>query len=395
MRVHVKKAFACNICDYKTAFKNNLEKHKTTHSAKVACPVCKKQVAAMKVHMIGHEPKVPCRICHKLFRKCSLKKHMENHIRRSIRCDECEETFGSKRELRMHKLRMHFKGELFECHCGSVYGSMHRLILHQQSHAKISCEVCHVQCSSKTSLNAHWKRKHLQTHGSKREKSKFLKYYTRANANYFISLAVKTLNFNGPFICDKCGLKVFNRKAFLRHNIINHRDDTMFCDLCPQSFNQKRHLVSHLRRVHLKLRPLNCKVCEFKTFHLQSYKCHQQLHVAKTECKICHKKVADLQNHLTTHVKKFACSVCNYRTAWKKTYENHQRVHLGKSVCPICKKQVVSLNVHLKTHGPLATCQICQKKIKSMNLKAHIKRHKIQKCSDCDETFIIREDLRR
>lgn len=100
MKVHMKKKFACNVCDYKTAFKNNLQVHKETHADKVACAVCKKQVASLKLHMLMHKPKVSCQICQKLLGKEYMKKHMEIHIGRSIRCDNCDDFFVSKRELR-------------------------------------------------------------------------------------------------------------------------------------------------------------------------------------------------------------------------------------------------------------------------------------------------------
>lgn len=51
MKVHNKKNFTCNICDYKTVFKSRLKTHKMTHSEKVECPTCKKPLSSLKLHM--------------------------------------------------------------------------------------------------------------------------------------------------------------------------------------------------------------------------------------------------------------------------------------------------------------------------------------------------------
>lgn len=187
-----------------------------------------------------------------------------------------------------------------------------------------------------------------------------------------------------------------SRELFLRHVNYLHRPATMFCDLCPQSFRQKRFLKIHLRNFHMKLRPFACKVCEFKTFFKKSFRRHLYCHGSKTECKICHKLVSNLEQHLKSrHVKKFACNICEYRTADKRTFENHKQAHKGKVTCPVCHKRVLSLFEHMKTHDPKKTCPICQKMVKKLNFNVHIKTHKVLKCTDCEKTFVIREFLRR
>lgn len=103
MRVHIKKTFSCNICDYKTAFKNNFELHKGRHAVKSTCLVCKKPVASLKTHMLTHKPKVPCPICQKLLAKYYMKEHVKSHVGRSIKCDNCDEVLGSKGELRKYE----------------------------------------------------------------------------------------------------------------------------------------------------------------------------------------------------------------------------------------------------------------------------------------------------
>lgn len=67
-----------------------------------------------------------------------------------------------------HKLRKHNEGEIFECHCGSVFKSKYTLATHQQTHKgeKVTCGACQHQFVNKFSLNTHWNAKHLKTHGA-------------------------------------------------------------------------------------------------------------------------------------------------------------------------------------------------------------------------------------
>lgn len=99
--VHSGKRYSCNVCDYKTATRGHIIKHKMIHADKVQCPICKKQVTALKFHMKLHKPREKCQICQKMFTKHSLKKHMATHTRNAPKCKSCEETFADKAALRM------------------------------------------------------------------------------------------------------------------------------------------------------------------------------------------------------------------------------------------------------------------------------------------------------
>lgn len=95
--------------------------------------------------------------------------------------------------------------------------------------------------------------------------------------------SVKVLSRSGPFICDKCGAILGSRDSFHMHNAIRHRNASMFCDLCPESFTQKCKLKTHMEKDHLKL---------------------------KTKCNVCHKFVSNMNAHLKHHVKA-KCPICS------------------------------------------------------------------------------------
>lgn len=118
------------------------------------------------------------------------------------------------------------------------------------------------------------------------------------------------MNREGPFICDKCGSTLSSRTSFNVHMRYNHSIATMFCDLCPQSFFRKGLLIQHIERDHLKLRPFECQLCDYKSFGKNGLQLHMFQHSLKTECKICHKLVAKISVHLRIHLKA-NCPICN------------------------------------------------------------------------------------
>lgn len=139
---------------------------------------------------------------------------------------------------------------------------------------------------------------------------------------------MRTLNENGPFICDKCGSKHPNRDSFMKHNYWNHRSATFFCDLCPRSFTQKYILASHFKKDHLKLRPFECKICGHKTFLAAYHRAHLLRHNSKSECNVCHKLVTNMSGHLRNHVR-VKCVICS-KIYSKNSINQHVKTHATK-----------------------------------------------------------------
>ena len=81
------------------------------------------------------------------------------------------------------------------------------------------------------------------------------------------------------------------------------------CQDCNRKFSTKNRLASHVKQVHLKLKPLNffvCNKCE-TTFehkqHLQHHMNKVHLNVKPHECDLCEKS-SFIKNQLKTHLKK-------------------------------------------------------------------------------------------
>lgn len=96
--IHGNRRFACNVCDYETQEKGNLEKHKLIHGDKVECPVCNKRVSLLREHLRTHNPKEKCPICQKLVSRSNYKPHIRTHSEK--KCRNCEEIFENKDDLR-------------------------------------------------------------------------------------------------------------------------------------------------------------------------------------------------------------------------------------------------------------------------------------------------------
>ena len=132
------------------------------------------------------------------------------------------------------------------------------------------------------------------------------------------------------------------------------------CNYCDSSFLKKSHLQVHINRVHLKLKPFQCK-----------------------DCKKCFAIKVGLQRHIDTiHLKSkpFLCEIC------KKYFPRNDKLKMhGKTV-----------HMNLKPFQ----CEICEKWFsEKFNLKTHVNgvhsNLKPFKCECCKKCFATKIDLQR
>lgn len=98
MNVHKAKQFACNVCDFRTAYKNGFENHKLRHALKEKCKICNKLVTFLKEHLKLHQPRKECQICKKMVPAYHFTDHIKRHGKWS--CKDCGDKFTSKNELK-------------------------------------------------------------------------------------------------------------------------------------------------------------------------------------------------------------------------------------------------------------------------------------------------------
>ncbi|CAG0898262.1 unnamed protein product [Cyprideis torosa] len=141
----------------------------------------------------------------------------------------------------------------------------------------------------------------------------------------------------------------------------------LFCDTCPEAFDNFADLDEH-RRGHTSRGDFSCEICGRRCSRRDKLRLHLWRHEA-TGCSILSQKAADQQMRATSKCP--TCEVCG------KAFADYK--HLGN---------------HMATHSfrYQHQCDICSRKFKNARLlRAHYNRHGNQNklvCPDCGKTFV-------
>lgn len=192
------------------------------------------------------------------------------------------------------------------------------------------------------------------------------------------------------------------------------------CNFCKSSFQKKRDLRIHIRKDHLGLKHILCKICG-KDFR-SSYKLNTHLYVIHQVAKVSEKlketnqKVCaicgvesltadECKNHMKIHKKdnKWSCALCPFKAPGKNIVVGHTKiVHQGLKAyhCPRCEKSfttAVGLEQHVLRHDGIKNfvCKVCGvKKVTERELRSHMNSHKEKfSCEFCSYKFIQHETL--
>ncbi|XP_023241014.1 zinc finger protein 708-like [Centruroides sculpturatus] len=209
--------------------------------------------------------------------------------------------------------------------------------------------------------------------------------------------------------CNKIHEKI--KRKYFRIIFASHSKEEFTCDLCKQTFTNKRILQTHLF-CHIRKKPFRCTICNKKFLwqfllrrHTKEHKTgnenemsHWNLRLQPSEnrvnssprnskihtCKICGKEFKcefRLLHHEATHGEKrpFKCDICNKGFKWKHQLKSHDVTHTDE-----------------RNH----TCHICNKSFKrSSGLKQHINNiHSDEykySCDTCNKYFKTKQYLRQ
>uniref|UniRef100_A0A8C6Y7D6 PR/SET domain 16 n=1 Tax=Naja naja TaxID=35670 RepID=A0A8C6Y7D6_NAJNA len=218
----------------------------------------------------------------------------------TFRCEDCDELFQSKMEMRRHKK--------YSCHAvGSLYESLTEEIKQEgmeddQGH---ECKDCERMFPNKYSLE-----QHMIIHTEERE-----------------------------YKCDQCP-KAFNWKSNLIRHQMSHDSGKRFeCENCVKVFTDPSNLQRHIRSQHVGARAHACPDCG-KTFATSSgLKQHKHIHstVKPFICEVCHKSYTQFSNlcrHKRMHADcrtQIKCKDCGQMFSTTSSLNKHRRFCEGKN----------------------------------------------------------------
>ena len=214
----------------------------------LTCNVTFKNREGHITHVIQHARGPNTFVCEKCGYTCNSLPCFRNHILDihtilDILCPDCGDHFSDGAKYKQHKRMVH-KPEISK----PVWKEK------KETHV---CEICSVQCSSKSSITNHIR----MQHGNPKIWTCGICASTfKSNAHYQTHIVLH----EAPKIqCTQCGRKFHNEARLERHVLAQHRPDEEMnhqCTQCGKGFMEAVHLEGHMN-MHLGLKPHKCRYC--------------------------------------------------------------------------------------------------------------------------------------
>ena len=243
------KVIQCDQCSFVTHWKDSMTLHKKYHDlpaewSNVKCGHCD--------YIYAYNPKVP-----KSNRRAQqqLNGHMnEEHAHLKLKCNTCEKTFWTEKQLKNHMLNHTFvpnaDGDLQCEHCDYKCKAIPRLKFHINAvHLGVKphqCEFCPSAFPTKGALNNH---RMIHT-GERNFPCMFCEKKFQSKHN--LVTHVRTHTGEKPFTCDICGRSFGDQAYFANHKRMHATDGTgqrikdFMCHICNKTFTRKTYLRYHM-----------------------------------------------------------------------------------------------------------------------------------------------------
>lgn len=220
---------------------------------------------------------------------------------------------------------------LTECpHCSRLVPNLraHRNIAHSLDW-RYKCDLCRHSSYSSECIS-----RHMQSH---------------TGASQFGLKSVERTR-NGRYkkkLCVECGELVTSLKTH-HHGKPNHEEMKFKCDVCGHRANYINYMTDHMERIHLKLRNVECELCDKKFFGPTEYRRHFKAKHGKKEhvCITCDKAYGSRtlwKNHMQAihfDSRRFVCEFCSKGFRKSEHLRFHCNAHLNNAefACKICPK---------------------------------------------------------
>ncbi|XP_060524750.1 zinc finger protein 567-like [Cylas formicarius] len=217
------------------------------------------------------------------------------------------------------------------------------------------------------------------------------------------------------YLCAICNEQFANEYEFTVHLKVHPLE----CRMCGKLFYRRQNLKLHMKR-HLGLKPFQCDMCDKSFVTKQKVEEHRNTHTGNCpyKCHMCDdtfKRHSNLIQHRNRHhlqikkkLKDYICS-CGEIFHSKKKLAWHQETHDQKpKACTHCSEKFIhtaSLNRHMKRAHNVdcskdqmtAICPICKGSFLKSSLDAHIRNHSGQRpftCLICNKDFTTKWNLK-
>ncbi|KAM8863463.1 telomere zinc finger-associated protein isoform 2-T5 [Spinachia spinachia] len=303
-----------------------------------------------------------------------------------VQCPVCDKSFKSKYYLKVHN-RRHTGERPFGClKCGKRYFRKENLLLHEtRDCAKVQTYTC-VTCSS-TFKGKDELLLHVVSHTGNMPHKCSICPEQFMHKKHLTSHMMKVHGYPKPHACSQCPKTFLTRTELRVHEAAKHRGEKPFvCEECGHRASSRNGLKMHIKAIHRNERPFVCNVCDHAFSQKNNLNMHLRIHSGE---------------------KPYQCHMCGKTFRTQASLDKHHRTHTGERpfACDVCEQRFTEKGALIRhkaskhEEGRPHCCHICGKTFKAREqLRVHLRRHKGMRkfeCIDCGYKFTRQAHLRR